>query len=185
MTQNPFEEDRADRNNRMARADDWGSALVMACLALGVAMSWGAYELRSRMADQSRVRQFRHDLDLLSSHQSDVGELLADPRTHFVRLFAVDGHESIGPAAVAWNDTRQAGVFFCDDPTAGAQRRLQIWLVSQSGSATSADVGVGQPGQTIYTFSPVGRAAPPSEIDLTLWSEALDPAGLLARGEVR
>jgi hypothetical protein len=157
----------------------------MACLALGFVMSWGAYELRARLTDQASVTHFRHDLDLLSSHESDVGELLADPRTHFVRLAPTEEHTTIGPVAVAWNDTRQMGVFFCDDQTAGGQRRLQIWLVSPSGSATAADVGTGRPGQTMYTFSPVGRAAPPREIDLTLWSDALQPADLLARGDVR
>jgi hypothetical protein len=157
---------------------DWGSALIAACLALGFAMSWGAYEVRQRLAEEQSAADVRHDLDVLVGQQSDLGHLLADPRTRLARLAPADGGSPVRFADIAWNNETRSGVLFCDGLS--VQQNYQILLVSASGAATAVVLGPTEAGRTVYPISatPGDLAPTPSEILLNT------PAGAtLARGK--
>ena len=162
---------------------DWGVALVVACLVLGFTLSWASYELRQRLNQQADDAQWRHDLDALLSQQSDLGQLLADPATKFVRMQAEDGG-SVGDLSVAWNDDRQSGALFCRMLDTVAGQRLELWLIPLSGQAAPVDVGQAEAGRTVYPFSPIGHSVSPKEFLLTHWSDSDQPGSALAKGEI-
>jgi hypothetical protein len=177
-------QDFAHRNDTPP-GHEWGSALIVACLALGFAMSWGSYELHQRFAQRDSDVQFRHDLDLLTSQQSDLGELLADPRTKLVRLVPVNGRPQVRLASVAWNDQRQSGAVFCGDLADGGSRRFQVWLLPSSGTPIAISFGPSEAGRAVYPFSSAAHAAFPSQIVLTEWTAEQQPGdAALARGDV-
>ncbi|HTW95098.1 MAG TPA: anti-sigma factor [Tepidisphaeraceae bacterium] len=143
---------------------DWASALIVTCLALGLVLGWGNYELNQRWAADNQTSIYRHDLDLLSSEQGELGALLADPGTRFFRLQTADSRLSpVRLAAVAWNDDRQRGALFCDNlAPVGDGQQYQIWLIPDQGSAQAAAISLSNPspGQTVYAFTPMGRLSP-------------------------
>src|SRR5271154_972126 len=112
---------------------DWGTALVMACLALGFVMSWAVYEYRQRLAQESSVVHIRHDLDILTSQQGDLGQLLADPHTRLVTMSAVDNGWPAAGTMVAWNDARQSGVLFSAVLNGSNGLRFKLWLGAAAG----------------------------------------------------
>jgi hypothetical protein len=170
---------------------NWGTALVVACLALGFMMSWAVYEMRQRVTDEVSMAGFRHDLDSMVAEQADLGRLLADPRTKLVRLVPSEAGSSIHFAAVAWNEERQSGIVFCDDLLAQGRRRYQVWLIPAAGDPTAVAFGPTEPGRAVYPFNATEPAAAPSQIVLTLWrqnaseDESPDASGSLAAGTVR
>ena len=167
-----------------ARRHEWAVALIAACLALGIALAWGQYELRQRSLADGNLRAYRQQVDTLSARDGDLGDLLADPNTKFVRL-QTDASGELNPlrrAAIAWNDGRQRGVLFCDNlAPAGDGKEYQLWLIPDAGAADATAVGLvdAQPGKTVYAFSPMGRAEP-RQFVLTLGR----PVTLLSRAEV-
>jgi hypothetical protein len=163
---------------------DWGAALVVACLVLGFTLSWASYELRQRLTQQADYARFRHDLDILVSQQSDLGQLLADPRTKLVRLETQDDQWPVRDLSVAWNDDRQTGVLFCRMLDTVVGQRLELWLVPGAGPAAPVDVGPAELGRTVYPFSPAGRSVTPREIWLTHWTDSDQPGAALAKGEL-
>jgi hypothetical protein len=142
------------------------------------------YEMRTRVAQQVSTAAYRHDLDLLIGQQSDVGRLLADPRTKLVRLLPVGDDSMVGRASVAWNQESQSGAVFCDDLTIGGEHWYQLWLMPATGRATSVKFGPTQPGCAIYPFISTQPAALPSEMILTPQSQTEQPQNALARGKV-
>jgi hypothetical protein len=169
---------------RRQEPEGWGGALVMACLALGFVTSWASYEMHQRVAQQANESQARHDLDLLWSSQSDLGRLLADPRTKLVQLSPAGIDSPVRVASVAWNQESQSGAVFSEDLGDGSGREYQIWLVPASGAATAVAFGPGEPGRAVYLFRPIGQAARPSEMVLTPKSDADQPENALARGRL-
>ena len=149
---------------RHRAAGDWAAALVVTCLALGLVLGWGKYELDQRSSAESQTAIYRHDLDLLASRDGDLGSLLADPATRIIRLQSLDQRLSpLRLAAVAWNDGRQRGALFCDNlaPVSDGEE-YQLWLIPEQGptEATAISLSDPEPGETVYPFSPLGRAAP-------------------------
>jgi hypothetical protein len=168
-----------------AGGHDWGTALIVACLVLGVVLAWGHYEVGQRRLAESDIRLYRHDLDALTSRDGDLGNLLADPDTKLVPLETADPRE-ISPlhlAAIAWNDGHQRGALFCDNlAPAGDGREYQLWLIPREGddAATAVSLSDPEPGQTVYAFSPMGRASP-REFVLTVGP----PVSLLSQAEAK
>jgi hypothetical protein len=171
-------------NNNSPGARDWGSALIIACFGLGFAMSWGTYEMRQRVAQEVGAQDARHEVDILNGQQSDLGRLLADPRTILVRLTATEESGAPGLACVAWNQQTQTGAVFCGDLAVGNNQHYLVWLVPSSGAATTAVFGPAQSGRSVYLFSPTSQAAPPVELILTPQTESTSPRQALARGKV-
>jgi hypothetical protein len=173
---------------RTRPSGDWGTALVFACFAIGLILSWGTYEMRQRIAQEESTRRFRHDIDAVTSRQRDLGRLLADPRTKLIRLLPTGQNSLPVWAAVAWNDQSQTGALFSDDLFLRGSRRYQLQLVPSSGLATSMLVGPSAPGQTVYFFNPApGNSASPDQIILNDWNDLQPPGQLgpeLARGKV-
>jgi hypothetical protein len=167
------------------RAQDWSVALVTVCLALGFAISWAGYEVRQRLAQEASVVHFRHDLDMLSSQQSDLGQLLADPRTKLIRMSPVDGAWAVADACVAWNGERQSGILFCRMLNESEGQKFKLWLIPTVGPAAGADIGPAEVGKSVYPFNTIGSAESPARIELTNWTNTDQPSGLtLARGEL-
>ena len=133
--------------------------------------------MRQRLSQQVGTMNARHDLDLLTGRENDLGRLLADPRTQFVRLTAADDRSPVRFASAAWNQETQTGAVFCGDLAAGSDRHYQVWLVPNSGSATTVLLGPTESGRNIYLFSPARQAARPVELILTD-----DTRAALARG---
>jgi hypothetical protein len=165
-------------------SDHWGGALVVACLALGFVTSWGAYEVHQRVAQEAGARDARDNMNLIVSQQSDLGRLMADPTTKLINLIPAATGSPVRLASVAWNQQSQRGALFCEDLADGSGKRYQIWLVPQSGSATTVLVGPIEPGRAVFMFSPVRAATEPSEMVLTAEQTGAMPDHVLARGRI-
>jgi len=176
--------DNPERSRTLAPEHDWGAALIAACLALGFAASWGAYELRQRVAQEAGVLSERHDMDAMVSQQRDLGHLLADPRTKLVRLFPADENSPVRLVSVAWNQQSQSGAVFWDDLATAVGQHYQIWLMPASGDGTMIPFGPVLPGRAVYLFSPALPAAPPREMILTPDGQTQTPSNALARGQI-
>jgi hypothetical protein len=164
--------------------EHWGGALVMACLALGFVTSWGAYEMKQRVRQEAGEQTARDNFSMIVSQQSDLGRLLANPATKLVNLIPSESGSRIRVASVAWNQQSQLGALFCEDLADGNGKRYQIWLVPQSGIATTVLIGPVDPGRSVFMFSPVKPAAPPSEMILTPEQNTVQPEQVLARGRI-
>jgi hypothetical protein len=166
---------------------EWGSALIVACFAVGCMMSWATYEMHQRVGAELAVTHYRHDIDLMAGQQNDLAALLADPRTRLIRLDPVDQLSPLGAATVAWNKDRQRGAVFLGATASNASRRYLLWLVSNGGAKSQTSFGPTQPGQAIYLFTaPPGIAVTPTEIFLTDWTSSDAQTGpSLARGTIR
>jgi hypothetical protein len=162
--------------------DEWGAALIVACLALGFVSSWAVYEMHTRIADQVNAVTYRHDLDMLAGQQSDLGRLLADPRTKLVRLAPVDA--SISRISVAWNQESQTGAVFSENLADGGGHWYQLWLMPAAGRATIVSFGPTEPGRAVYPISSTQPADPPDEMILTPQNRTDAPHEALARGKV-
>jgi len=164
---------------------DWAIPLLTACLALGFALSWAAYEHRLRNTDNALVAQYRHELDILTSRQSDLGQLLADPRTQMIRLSPVDDltrgvRSPVRSAAIAWNQPRQMGAVFCDE-LRQSEHEYQILFIGESGSSGAVALRPAGRMQSVYSFGSPQPGASPSQFVLTV----ADDQSVLARGQVQ
>jgi hypothetical protein len=164
---------------------DWAAALIACCLALGFALSWAAYELRERTTGDRLITQYRHELDMLTSRQSDLGQLLADPRTQLIRLSPVDDlsrgvRSPVRSAAVAWNQGRQMGAVFCDE-LKQSEHDYQILFIGASGSSDAVALRPSGREESVYSFNSPQPGASPSQFVLTV----ADDQAALARGQVQ
>jgi len=173
--------------------NDWAAPLIVACLALGFTISWGTYELKYRVHEAAAVSAYRHDLDFERACDSDLGKLLADPRTTLTRLKDVystdpgvsDLEEPIRSAVVAWNQDREQGVLFCPElkpPASGTS--YQVWILPQDGGPIPITLENVQPGKTVFAFTAPDSSLPAHGFALTLGRPAsmLERAGqILAR----
>jgi hypothetical protein len=164
--------------------DEWGAALIVACLALGFVTSWAVYEMHTRVAQEIGTVNYRHDLDVLIGQQTDLGRMLADPRTKLVRLIPVADDSPLRLISVAWNQQTQTGAVFGDDLADAGERWYQLWLMPQTGQATIIRFGPARRGRAIYPFSSTRPAAPPAEMILTPALQTDQPQNPLARGKV-
>jgi len=152
--------------------NEWAGPLVVACLALGLVMGWGNYELRYRVRDSQMVSRYRHDLDLVLAEDSKLGILLADPRTKIMRLDGTDVPQGpatpIRDASLAWNNDRQQGALFCSSlaPLPSGQV-YQVWLIPSDGTAVPVAINNVQSGQSIYAIEPLGTVQMPVSCVLT------------------
>jgi len=156
----------------------------MACLALGFVTSWGAYEMKQRVRQEAGAQTARDNFSWIVSQQTDLGRLLADPKTKLVNLVPSVSGSPVRVASVAWNQQSQLGALFCEDLAGARGKRYQIWLVPQSGVATTVLVGPVDPGRSVFMFSPVKPAQPPSEMILTPEQNTAQPEQVLARGRI-
>ncbi len=138
--------------------------LVFVCLMLGLAIGWSFRETNAVFQAEATSEQRRRDIDLITARQSELGDLLADPRTQLARLDADAGASIPVGASVFWNPVRHDGVLFCRKFTPAPAMQVYCLWVDGGGAAGSAGGSAGDgrparaatfqpaPGQTIYPF---------------------------------
>ena len=141
--------------------------LALACIGLGVVLSWGLHQRRERV----RLTQRNHLVetaftDALGRRQ-DLAAFLIDPRTRLIRL--PGRHEQSGKSlSIAWRDDARSGFLIAQDLLPAPEGfRYAVWAVSgeQTRSAGRFDA---DPGTTIANLSApeLGRAAAGFKVSL-------------------
>ena len=125
---------------------------MFVCLFLGLAVGWSFRQSSVARQAQEASEQWRRDIDLISARESDLGELLADPRTCIARLGASVDAGSPVIATVFWNGDRHDGVLFCRQlEPLPAKRSYGLWALDGSRATLAANF-LPTVGQTIYPF---------------------------------
>lgn len=161
------------------RGATWGFALVVACLLLGFAMSWGWNERRLRLTADQDLRAVSQQSVLGSAERADLGRLMLDSGTKLVPLSAADGATRSEHAAIAWNDQQQRGFLFCDGlaPLPDGQK-YQIWLLPTSGTPLKLATLEAEPDKTVYELTATEHTPPANGFEVTAGSGASSaPAG--------
>src|SRR5581483_11906421 len=150
------------------RGATWGPALVIACLILGFAMSWGWNERRLRLTADDDLREVTQQSVLRSAERADLGRLMLDTHTKLIPLSATDGAARADRATIAWNDQQQRGFFFCDALAPLPNGQLyQVWLLPAAGAPLNLATLDPEPDKTVYELTATQHTPPPAGFEVT------------------
>lgn len=126
--------------------------LVLSCLLLGLALSWGLHQRHAGRRAAGQAEGWRYDYGLINAKQASLIEFLASPETQLIHLQAThDAPEQT--AALAWNPRQQAGVLFGEQlAPLSSEQKYHLWLIGEANEPIDGGAFDAVAGSAVHRF---------------------------------